>query len=124
MTDKPDSNGYRSRLVPPVELAAWLRDQPDGILLDVREPLEQHWAALKQNQVRHAPFSQLVEDGLAALPPELADPARPVIVFCHVGMRSAQVTAWLISQGWTKVFDLAGGIDAYAAQVDPSVGRY
>jgi rhodanese-related sulfurtransferase len=43
---------------------------------------------------------------------------------CHHGNRSQQVTAWLAQQGWKNTFNVRGGIDAYARQVDPSVGMY
>jgi rhodanese-related sulfurtransferase len=43
---------------------------------------------------------------------------------CHHGTRSAQVTAWLAQQGYKNVSNVAGGIDAYARQVDSSVGFY
>jgi predicted sulfurtransferase len=35
-----------------------------------------------------------------------------------------QVTLWLQQQGWQNITSLRGGIDAYAIQVDPSIGRY
>ena len=54
----------------------------------------------------------------------VADPAVKLVVFCHVGQRSAQVTFWLQDLGWQKVASLAGGIDAYARQVDPEIGFY
>jgi predicted sulfurtransferase len=43
---------------------------------------------------------------------------------CHHGVRSADVTGWMRQQGWQNVTSLAGGIAAYAEQVDPSVGVY
>jgi predicted sulfurtransferase len=35
-----------------------------------------------------------------------------------------QVTQWMRALGWRNVFSLAGGIDAYANQIDPGVGKY
>ena len=49
---------------------------------------------------------------------------RPLVVICHHGNRSAQVTAWLLDLGWESVYNLSGGIDAYARQVDPAIGLY
>jgi len=43
---------------------------------------------------------------------------------CHHGNRSGQVTAWLVQQGWNNVFNVSGGIDEYARQIDHSVGFY
>ncbi|MCE9629926.1 MAG: rhodanese [Planctomycetia bacterium] len=52
------------------------------------------------------------------------DKARPVIVHCHHGMRSLRVTKWLRDQGFSQAQSMAGGIDAWSEQVDPSVPRY
>jgi rhodanese-related sulfurtransferase len=45
-------------------------------------------------------------------------------VLCHHGMRSAQMCQWLMSQGFTNVKNISGGIDAYSIQVDRSVPQY
>jgi rhodanese-related sulfurtransferase len=47
-----------------------------------------------------------------------------VVVYCHVGARSAQAAVWLKASGWSRVRSLAGGIDAWSEQVDPEVPRY
>ena len=47
-----------------------------------------------------------------------------LIILCHHGMRSLNVTAWLRRQGFEQAQSLRGGIDAWALQVDPAVGRY
>jgi rhodanese-related sulfurtransferase len=46
------------------------------------------------------------------------------LVLCHHGMRSAQMCQWLISQGFTNVKNISGGIDAYSIQVDRTVPQY
>ena len=46
------------------------------------------------------------------------------IVLCHHGVRSAQLARFLVDNGFKKVWNLTGGIDAYAANVDGSVPRY
>ena len=48
----------------------------------------------------------------------------PVACICHHGARSAQVVAFLMHQGYADVYNLAGGIDAWSALVDPQVPRY
>lgn len=53
----------------------------------------------------------------------LAD-ERPLIVYCHHGVRSLNVVAWLRRNGVENCWSLAGGIDAWSLQVDPSVSRY
>lgn len=93
-------------------------------VLDVREPAELTTATLGPG-VLLCPMSELAARGVAALPAELTeDPAAPVIVMCHHGVRSAQVVAWLRSNGFEGATNMDGGIDAYAREVDPSIGSY
>ena len=49
---------------------------------------------------------------------------RDVIVFCHSGVRSVSVTHYLQGEGYTRVHNMLGGIDAWSLQVDPTVPRY
>ncbi len=56
--------------------------------------------------------------------PEEIPQDREVVVYCHVGARSAQAAVWLKASGWSRVRSLAGGIDAWSEQVDPAVPRY
>ena len=109
--------------VRPAELAAWFaQTAADGlpVLLDVREPWELEQASVPAQgfELRTIPMGQLAErmDEL--------DPTRPTACLCHHGVRSAQVAAFLIHHGWDRVVNLAGGIDAWSIQVDPSVPRY
>jgi rhodanese-related sulfurtransferase len=111
--------------ITPRQLAEWLEQRPELILLDVREPYEFPRAQLDDSRVVHAPMSDLARKHIEGLPEKVkTDPAAALVVFCHHGMRSAQVTAWLLSLGWSSVYNLAGGIDAYARQIDPAVGVY
>ena len=89
-------------------------------LLDVREPWEVELAALRLADIatRHIPLSQ-VPERLAEL-----DPSQPIVCICHHGVRSRQVVAFLERQGFESVYNLAGGIDAWSALVDPTVPRY
>jgi rhodanese-related sulfurtransferase len=48
----------------------------------------------------------------------------PIVVYCHHGMRSAQVVQWLRTQGFTDTQSMAGGIDAWAVDVEPGMARY
>jgi len=45
-------------------------------------------------------------------------------VMCHHGGRSARVTMWLRANGFPQAVNLAGGIDDWAASVDPALPRY
>ena len=106
------------------EVAQKRANGDDFVLLDVREPNELLYANLGEN-VLIAPLSELVRQGPTALPKEVsANKEAEIVVMCHHGNRSAQVTAWLRQQGWTNVFNLDGGIEAYAIAIDPAVGRY
>ncbi|MEP6481372.1 MAG: ThiF family adenylyltransferase [Rhodoglobus sp.] len=101
--------------VTPAELAARIRDTSatDFTLLDVREPWEAEIASL--------PGSVLMP--LASLDATSLDATKPVVVYCHLGIRSANAREFLASQGLT-VSHLAGGIDAWARDLDPEMTRY
>lgn len=47
-----------------------------------------------------------------------------IVVHCHHGGRSLQVAAWLTNQGFTNAKSLAGGIDQWAQEIDPTLARY
>jgi rhodanese-related sulfurtransferase len=107
------------------ELAEWLRTRPEVNVLDVREPYEFPRARFPGDRVAYAPMSELARKHLEALPEQVkGNKSTPLVVVCHHGIRSAQVTAWLLDLGWEEVHNLAGGIDAYAREVDPSIGFY
>jgi molybdopterin/thiamine biosynthesis adenylyltransferase/rhodanese-related sulfurtransferase len=98
--------------VSPAELAA---RTDEFTLLDVREPWEAEIAALDGAVL--IPLGTL-EGGLDRL-----DPRRPVVVYCHHGVRSASARALLASHGFAASH-LAGGIDAWARDLDPAMARY
>lgn len=91
------------------------------ILLDVREEYE--WQAARIEGARLLPLSRLARELTAALPADLT-PTSHIIVQCHHGVRSAQVTAWLRQLGFSNVFSLAGGIHDWSLRIDPRVPRY
>lgn len=109
--------------ISPEELARKRTDGEDFVLLDVREPNELQAANLGEG-VALAPMSALVRQGMEALPDAARDQKAEMVIFCHHGIRSAQVVMWLRQRGWENVWNLRGGIDAYAQEVDPSVGSY
>lgn len=108
----------------PLELARRLKDNENLILLDVREEFETAWVRLDVPQLVYAPMSRLARQGLEALPEAAHNRQSELVVICHHGNRSLDVTAWLMAQGWVNVASLAGGVDAFAMQIDPSIGRY
>lgn len=105
------------------EVAARQQAGEEFVLLDVREKMELALANLGPN-VDWVPLSDLATRRTDALPQSVEDKKTEIVVFCHTGVRSAQVAAWLRQQGWNRVWSMAGGIDSYARQVDPSVGFY
>ncbi|MDN3920277.1 rhodanese-like domain-containing protein [Roseateles violae] len=104
--------------------AAELRRLCEGaqapLLLDVREPWEAQLASIRLDGVA----ARLLPMGELAGRLDELDPLQPVVVYCHHGMRSLQVVAFLQRQGFESVYNLAGGIDAWSLEVDASVPRY
>lgn len=106
------------------ELARKLKSDEHFILLDVREGWELDQALIDDSRLKVAPLSRLSQLGVEALPKEVRQKDAEILVMCHHGVRSANVTEWLRAQGWTNVFSVRGGIAEYGRDVDGSVGRY
>jgi rhodanese-related sulfurtransferase len=106
------------------DLAAKIKNGEKFVILDVREIWETNLARIDDERTVLLPMSQIARERKDAFPPALRDPQAEIVVMCHHGIRSADVTGWMRQQGWQKVVSLAGGIAAYADQVDPSVGIY
>lgn len=88
-------------------------------LIDVREPVE--FGITKINGAELIPMGT-VPASLQRIE-SLADEGT-VVVLCHHGVRSLQVVNWLRQQGVERCQSMAGGIDRWSAEVDPSVPRY
>lgn len=106
------------------ELSEKLTSEDKFILLDVREPHELNFARLTDSRLEVTPLSRLAREGTRALSESANSKDATIYVMCHHGNRSGQVTAWLVQQGWKNVFNVHGGIDEYARQIDQSVGMY
>ncbi|HEY4901653.1 MAG TPA: rhodanese-like domain-containing protein [Terriglobales bacterium] len=89
----------------------------DFIVLDVREPWEFEVARIAGS--KHIPMGDIP----ARFNQEL-DPEDHIVVVCHHGVRSMNVTAWLRQQGFEKVQSLRGGIDRWSREIDSSVPLY
>lgn len=100
------------------QLAEWLADdnRPDPVLLDVREPWELDLCQLAGTQ--HIPMH------LVPVRCDDINPNRDVVVICHHGGRSMQVAMFLERKGFRSVHNLMGGVEAWAAEVDPTMRRY
>lgn len=87
-------------------------------LLDVRTPEENAIASLPGSVL--IPLSDLAADLDTIKPPEGSD----LVVYCHHGVRSWHAAMFLEQAGFSPVYSLAGGIDAYSQSIDPSIPRY
>ena len=107
----------------PLELmpqeASRLVKADEAVLIDVREPEE--YATARIDGARLMPM-QSVPAELEKLR-ELAEEFSLIIV-CHHGVRSLQVASWLRSQGLQNCCSMAGGIDRWSQEIDPTVPRY
>ncbi len=98
-------------------LAHRLQQPKPPVLLDVREPWEVQTASI--------PGSTLMPMGeVPSRAHQELDPDQPLIVLCHHGARSLNVTMWLRQQGFEQAQSLSGGIDQWSRSVDPSVPLY
>jgi adenylyltransferase/sulfurtransferase len=85
-------------------------------LIDVREPSEFELARVEGAEL--LPLSRMAEwEGT------LKDDEE-IVFMCHHGVRSASVCAHLARKGFTKLYNLAGGVDRWAVEVDPRMPRY
>ncbi len=104
--------------ITPTALAAWLADasRAKPLLLDVREPWEHQTARIEGSKL--VPLGEVAER-LGEL-----DQQQEVVAICHHGGRSMQVAMFLEKNGFSKVHNLSGGMDAWSKSVDPSVPVY
>ena len=102
--------------IAPAELKQTLDRGEKVLLIDVREPWE--------HNIGHIADSKLIPMGSIPANLQAIDSGEPVVVYCHHGMRSLDVTVWLRAQGVEDVRSLAGGIDRWSLEVDSKVPRY
>ncbi len=90
------------------------------MVLDVREPAELMIASIK------ADGFELITIPMGVIPPRLSelDPEQPIACLCHHGGRSMQVAAFLKARGFVNVANIAGGINAWSTEIDPTIARY
>ena len=101
----------------PKTVAQRLQERPGSVvLLDVREPFERQLATIDPSL--HIPMGD-IPSRLDEIPKD-----REVVVYCHSGGRSMLVAGFLAENGFSRVANLAGGIDAWSVRVDPKVPRY
>ncbi len=97
------------------ELKAALDQGQEIRLFDVRGPDERKLASLPGAK-------PLDEDGLRAIDALAAD--TPIVFYCHRGGRSQAVAERYRRRGYTNLYNLAGGIDAWSKEIDPAIPTY
>ncbi|MEK6710281.1 MAG: rhodanese-like domain-containing protein [Nitrospinota bacterium] len=102
--------------ITPGDLKRMLDGGEEVVLLDVREPGELELARIEG--ALHIPMGDIPGRAVDL------DPEARIVVFCHLGQRSAMVAQFLRQRDFEQVSSLAGGVDAWAREVDPGVGRY
>lgn len=101
----------------PAELQAHLAAaDTEPLLLDVREPWE--------FDICHIAGSRLLPMGQVFQHLDELDPARETVVICHHGIRSRVVALQLERAGFDRVINLAGGVEAWARDLDPHMAVY
>ncbi|MDQ1388363.1 MAG: hypothetical protein QOF94_737 [Acidobacteriaceae bacterium] len=103
--------------ITPEEVKTKLDQGEEFTLLDVREPWEFETAHL--DKAKLVPMGDVPSRAHQEL-----DPEAHIVVVCHHGVRSMNVTAWLRQQGFEKAQSMRGGIDAWSRHVDGTVPVY
>jgi rhodanese-related sulfurtransferase len=88
------------------------------LLLDCREREEHEFVSIGEAEL--IPMSEMQERHGELEPHRQTE----IIVYCHHGIRSLQVTQWLLQQGFSAVKSLSGGIDQWAQEIESSLPRY
>lgn len=100
----------------PLEIRDAMATRRDVLLVDVREPAE--YALARIDGATLIPMRTLPQQ-LGQLPKD-----HEIILHCHHGMRSEMAGNFLLSQGFTRVSHMVGGIDRWSDDVDPAVAKY
>jgi rhodanese-related sulfurtransferase len=103
--------------ITPEEVKTKLEAAEEFTLLDVREPWEFDTARI--DGAKLMPMGDVPSRAHQEL-----DPEDSIVVICHHGVRSMNVTVWLRQQGFEKVQSMRGGIDAWSKRVDAKVPMY
>lgn len=101
--------------ITPAEAKEIVQNEPNARFIDVRTPKERQMAMIEGTEL-------LGQDNLAqlfALPKDT-----PMVFHCHHGQRSQQAALHFLQRGFTRVYNVVGGIDAWSRDVDPSVPQY
>lgn len=115
-----DQNGQQDEVpaITPEQLAQRLEAGEDIFILDVREPHEWGISNLSHVGAQLMPMGQVLER-MGEL-----DTAREIVVQCRTGARSADVVRLLKQHGFSRLYNLEGGINRWAREVDPEIPVY
>lgn len=104
--------------IEPTTVRQWQLENREFVLLDCREQDEFDFV--------HLPGCVLLPmSEIGGRLPELNElQTQTVVVYCHHGVRSSRVAQWLSSNGFSEVYNMAGGIDRWSLEVDPQLPRY
>src|SRR6266536_983572 len=112
--------GARDEETIPAISAHELKRKLDAIedfeLIDVREPFEFEIARING--------AKLIQLGEMAERADELQREQTIVIHCHSGGRSAEAVRLLQQRGFTNVYNLKGGIDAWSDEIDPSVPKY
>ena len=101
--------------IEPKQVKAWIDAKEDFSFLDVRTPEEWELARIPQSELLDyddpSKYMSLAKD-------------RRIVFSCHSGMRSLDVAAYFAGHGFTNVYSMRGGIDAWSREIDRSIPRY
>jgi rhodanese-related sulfurtransferase len=114
--DLGESRVGGGRDIAPAELVERIGREEAITLIDVRDPVEQQVAAIPG----------AISVPLEKLGRRMADLDRQAeyVLFCRTGVRSARGVRQMLAAGFPHVLNLAGGINAWAEQVDPKMRKY
>jgi rhodanese-related sulfurtransferase len=98
------------------ELHDLLESGGSPLLLDVR--------SYGEHDLAHLPGSLLIPLPELAERVDEVERGRPIVAYCHHGIRSRSAAALLSGAGFADVVSLRGGIDAWSLRVDPALARY
>ncbi len=106
--------------ISPEELRDWMKQPGERLfrLIDVRE--EDEFAICHLDHAELIPLSSFAEQSQL----RFQHHDEPIVIYCHHGMRSSNAADYLRSTGCKKVYNLTGGIDAWADLVEPEMRRY
>lgn len=105
----------RVKAIAPQELKARMDRGEAREIFDVRTPQEREIASIDGSRLLDRP----AQDHILGLPK-----STPLYFLCHHGGRSAQAAEFFLNQGFSEVYNVEGGIDAWARDVDPELARY